>query len=159
MDVAVVVRLVTVVDIDERNFPMPLVGDPVVDGPVPEGVEPAVAPPIERPDPDYDCNMGFSALHLAVLDDGRRLTLLDDRGWGGHGPPGIWSQTSVEEIEQEARMVVGPDADDPEVEAWHWAHLADVLREQRVLVDAGQLRPLPHDVELSEQVRSRITGT
>lgn len=81
-NVAVVVRLVTVVDIDERNFPMPLIGDPVVDGPVPEGVEPGVAPPVERPDIDDDCNMGFSALHLAVLDNGRRVMLLDDRGWG-----------------------------------------------------------------------------
>lgn len=37
---AVVVRLVTVVDIDERNFPIPLAGDPVVVDQVPEGVEP-----------------------------------------------------------------------------------------------------------------------
>lgn len=102
--------------------------------------------------------MGFSALHLAVLDDGRRLTLLDDRGWGSHGPPGIWSYTSVEEIEQEARMVVGPDEDDPEMGAEYWTHLADLLREQGVLVDAGQLRRLPHDVELSDQVRARIAA-
>lgn len=67
-------------------------------------------------------------------------------------------QASVEEIEQVARMVVGPDEDGPETDASHWAHLADVLREQGVLVDTGQLRRLQHDVELSEHVRARITG-
>jgi hypothetical protein len=80
-------------------------------------------------------------------------------GAGGvGGPPGIWSYTSVEEIEQEARMVVGPDEDDSETESGHWAHLADALREQGVRVDAGQLRSLPHDVELSEEIRVRIAG-
>ncbi len=52
--------------------------------------------------------MSVSALHLAVLDDGRWLTLLDDRGWGVSGPSDIWRRTSVEEIETAARMVVGP---------------------------------------------------
>ncbi len=29
--------------------------------------------------------ISVSALHHAVLDDGRRIVLLDDRGWGGRG--------------------------------------------------------------------------
>lgn len=152
------VRLVTVVGIDERHFPTPLVGEPVADDPVPEGVVPGMAPPVELPDPDHDSSIGFSALHLAVLDDSRRLTLLSDRGWGVSGPPGIWGYTSVEEIEQEARMVVGPDDDDPETPACHWAHLADALREQGVQVDAEQLRELPHHVELSAEIQARLAG-
>jgi hypothetical protein len=41
--------------------------------------------------------------------DGRRVLLLDDRGWSASGPPGIWAVTSVEEIVDMARTVVGPD--------------------------------------------------
>jgi len=68
----------------------------------------------------------FSAQHEAVLLDGRRVLLLDDRGWtwssliavqagaSDHDStreeqPDIWATTSVEDIEQTARMVVGPD--------------------------------------------------
>src|SRR6266545_6073053 len=68
----------------------------------------------------------FSARHEAVLLDGRRVLLLDDRGWTWSSlitvqagasdrdstreqQPDIWATTSVEDIEQTARMVVGPD--------------------------------------------------
>jgi hypothetical protein len=53
--------------------------------------------------------MSVSALHLAVLHDGRRVVLLDDRGWSASGPPDIWRRTSIEEVEETARTVVGPD--------------------------------------------------
>ncbi|HET7328755.1 MAG TPA: hypothetical protein VFJ14_15890 [Nocardioidaceae bacterium] len=107
--------------------------------------------------------MSISALHLAVLDDGRRLALLDDRGWGVHGSPDIWRRTSVEEIEADARMVVGPDepyGDHPQadVEVDHWAYLTGILRRQGVLVDTRELSRLPHDVELSERLRTRIAS-
>ncbi|MGH3500608.1 MAG: hypothetical protein ACRDQA_06885 [Nocardioidaceae bacterium] len=105
--------------------------------------------------------MSLSVLHLAVLDDGRRLTLLDDRGWGVHGPPDVWRETSVEEIEQDARMVVGPDEPDgtdsrATTEADHWADLTGVLRQQGVLTDAEELSRLPHGVELTERLHSRL---
>jgi len=108
--------------------------------------------------------MSLWALHLAVLDDGRRLTLLDDRGWGVHGPPDIWHRTSVGEIEANARMVVGPDEphgshSQTEMLADHRAHLAGILRDEGVLVDVEELSWLPHDVELSERLRTRIATT
>lgn len=107
--------------------------------------------------------MSLSALHLAVLDDGRRLTLLDDRGWARSGPPDIWHRTSVEELEEDARMVVGPDEpygshSQADMEADHWADLAGILRQQSVLVDVEGLSRLPHDVELSERLRTSITS-
>lgn len=120
--------------------------------------------------------MSVSALHEAVLEDGRRVLLLDDRGWtsaaltaySGEGPedprrdqPDVWAVTSVEDIKETARFVVGPDEppdgySQEEAEAAHWAYLADVLREQGVVVDTQELKRLPHDVVLSERLRARI---
>lgn len=83
---AAVTRLVTVVDIDDRIVPGEVLDAPVVDGPAPDGFEPAAVPISCREGVDDPHEMSLSASHLAVLDDGRRLTLLDDRGWGVHGP-------------------------------------------------------------------------
>jgi hypothetical protein len=123
--------------------------------------------------------MSVSARHEAVLEDGRRVLLLDDRGWTsaaltaswGEVPDGgsrrdqldTWALTSVEDIEETARVVVGPD-EPPEgysqadAEADHWARLADVLRQQGVVVDAEDLKRLPHDVVLSERLLARVGG-
>ena len=118
----------------------------------------------------------FSARHEAVLLDGRRVLLLDDRGWSWSSPisfqagdrdsrreqhPDNWAMTSVEEIEQEARMVVGPDepfegSSQEEAEQAHWAYLSDLLRQHGVVVDALDLRRLPHDVVLSERLLARV---
>ncbi|PSK92978.1 hypothetical protein CLV30_1313 [Haloactinopolyspora alba] len=61
-------------------------------------------------------------------------------------------------------MVVGPD--EPygrhaaaDMEAEHWAHLAGILRRQGVLANADELSRLPHHVELSERLQTRITST
>lgn len=101
--------------------------------------------------------MSLSARHEAVLADGRRVLLLDDRGWTTSGPPDIWARTSVEEIEGTARMVVGPDEpfagrSHEDMEADHWAQLSGVLRQQGVVADAVELKRLPHDVVLSERL-------
>jgi hypothetical protein len=121
--------------------------------------------------------MSVSARHEAVLTDGRRVVLLDDRGWTsaaltaswGEVPDGgsrrdqldTWALTSVEDIEETARVVVGPDepADgysQEEMEAGHWAYMADVLRQQGVVVRSVELKRLPHDVVLSERLLARI---
>ena len=121
--------------------------------------------------------MSVSARHEAVLADGQRVLLLDDRGWvtsalradrAGEVPdsdlvrdrPNAWAMTSVEEIEETARWVVGPDEAEghsqKDMEASHWAYLADVLQQQGVVVDAHELKRLPHDVVLSERLLARI---
>ena len=123
--------------------------------------------------------MSVSARHEAALADGRRVLLLDDRGWTSslrafwppEGADGesrrdqldTWAVTSVEDIEETARVVVGPDEpaegrSQADAEADHWAHLADVLRQQGVVVDALELKQLPHDVVLSERLLARIGG-
>ncbi len=156
---AEVTRLVTVVEIDDGGrsaVGIPRTGEPVRAAAAP-GWAPA-APAPRREDPRV---MSLSALHLAVLDDGRRLTLLDDRGWTTSGPADVWQHTSAEEIAHDARVVVGPDepvegqtAQDADRD--HWEHLAAVLRRQGVRAKATELAALPHDVELGERLRTRF---
>jgi hypothetical protein len=122
----------------------------------------------ERPDPR---EMSVTALHQAVLDDGRRVTLLDDRGWAAtlHGPgvdeeTDAWRLASEREVAATARAVVGPDEpfDDrtqADMERDHWQWLADTLASDGVAVDADELRRLPHDVVLSERLRARLGRT
>jgi hypothetical protein len=105
--------------------------------------------------------MSVSARHEAVLANGHRVLLLDDRGWSSSGPPNIWATTSVEDIVDTARVVVGPD--EPfggrsygDMETDHWADLSEVLRRQGIVADALELKRLPHDVVLSERLLARI---
>jgi hypothetical protein len=105
--------------------------------------------------------LSVSARLTAVLADGRSPVLLDDRGWSSSGPADILARTTVEDIEETARTVVGPDEPfdgrtDEEMAAGHWGSLAGVLGRQGVDVDAHELQRLPHDVVLSERLRARI---
>lgn len=109
-------------------------------------------------------SLSATARHEAVLTDGRRVLLLDDRGWGSSGPSGIWASTSMADVEATARTVVGPD--EPfagrtaaDMAADHWAQLAGVLRSAGVMVDAGRLARLPHEVVLSDRLRTRLGTT
>lgn len=156
-----VVRLLTVVDLDDHVDVPEDGGARYVDGPPPPGAGPGLAPRgsgAAVPDPH---ELSCSALHQAVLDDGRRVRLLSDRGWSVHGPAEV--RTSVGEIEAEARTVVGPDEpyggrSQADMAADHWSDLAEILRRQGVEVDAEQLRRLPHEVQLSRRLRARIAG-
>lgn len=108
--------------------------------------------------------MSLCALHLALLDDERRLTLLDDRGWSASGPPDLWDRTSRSEVEETARTVVGPDEpfDDhthASMATDHWAALAATLHRHGVPVGAEELSRLTHDVELTERLRARLIHT
>jgi hypothetical protein len=112
--------------------------------------------------------ISVSARHEAVLDDGRRVLLLDDRGWSEtlHGPGAnevadIWALMSVQDIDETARAVVGPD--EPfdgrsrhEMEIDHWTALAEALHAHGVVVEAGELKQLPHDVVLSKPLLARL---
>ena len=120
--------------------------------------------------------MHVSARLEAVLTDGQRVVLLNDRGWsstvhtfwpeGAPTPdpdelPDVWSTATLSEIEDDARSVVGPDEaqggySQEEVDEAHWDHLADVLRRRGVEVDAADLSRLPHDVVVGERLRARI---
>ena len=79
-------------------------------------------------------------------------------------PLDLWQETTVEEIAEDARTVVGPDEaygdhSQTDMAADHWGGLADTLRQHNVPVDPKELSRLPHDVELTERVRDRLTNT
>jgi len=107
--------------------------------------------------------MSLWARHEAVLADGRRLVLLDDRGWSEElrGAGEIWAHATAEDLARTARVVVG--ADEPfggrtraEMVASHWETLAGTLRRHGVEVGAAELAALPHDVELGDGVLARL---
>ena len=110
---------------------------------------------------DYGNNdartMSVSARLEAVLADGRRFVLLDDRGWSG-------SLNRLSDIEETARAVVGPDEpfdgrSQEHMEAAHWAFISEVLRQQGVVVGAQELQRLSHDVVIGERLQTRIGGS
>ena len=96
-------------------------------------------------------------LELEVAD-GRRVVLLDDRGWGSSGK---WAETSSKEIQDTARMVVGPD-EPPEgcsreaMESLYWDSVQQAAQRKGLDIDVSELRCLPHDVVLSERLLARI---
>jgi hypothetical protein len=107
-----------------------------------------------------DDRISVSARHEAELTDGSRVLLLNDRGWGSSAG---WAATSVEDIQETTRVVVGPDEpfgdrSQEDMEADHWAALQQIAQRQGVVVDAAELRQLPHDVVLSQRVLVRIGG-
>jgi hypothetical protein len=131
---------------------------------------------VDARDEDGDATqMSFSARHEAVLVDGRRVPLLNDRGWSfspvypgegieaasGQDKVALWAMTRVEDIEETARVVVGPDEpfgerSEKEMEADHWAFLAEILGQHGIDVDPIDLMRLPHEVVLSERLLVRL---
>jgi len=124
--------------------------------------------------------LSFSAVLSAVLDDGRRIVLLDDRGWtqsvmlysdrklprealDAVGRRQRWLSVTAESVEEHARSVVGPDEPygeySPVVMAEaHWSFLARVLDDEGIAIDPAVLGSLPHDVELSDALSARIAA-
>lgn len=114
--------------------------------------------------------MDISARHEAELTDGRRIVLLNDRGWAqsiGHTNetlPDIWASESLEEVSDTARVVVGPDEPRDGVSyeaeaADHWGRLATILHRHGVTTDPAELRHLPHAVVPSARLLTRMGCT
>lgn len=66
----------------------------------------------------------------------------------------------IEEIQETARVVVGPDEGDryhsrADMETVHWVDLADSLHRLGIRIDAEELSRLPHEVELSQRLLAR----
>ena len=119
----------------------------------------------ESPDPR---EMSVAARHEAVLDDGRRVILLDDRGWtsalrgaGVDEETDAWRFASEREIFETARVVVGPDEPfgdrtQADMERDHWRRLAETLGAHGIGVGADELRELAHDVVFGDRLRARL---
>jgi hypothetical protein len=97
--------------------------------------------------------------HLyVVLSTGERRLLFDDRGWGGSAEI---AREGLRQIEDTARMVVGPDGPGPgetdeQMEAWYWEWMEHKLHDAGISVEVGELKALPHEVEIGERLRHRL---
>jgi hypothetical protein len=116
--------------------------------------------------------LSFSVSEFAVLDDGRRLTLHEERGWTAWvryavppgeqlpddwAPPDPWSQLTRESLVQDTLNVVLPDDDDhPDDHPYEW--LVELLARQGVSATVDELRALPYTVELSSRLEDRLAA-
>ena len=112
---------------------------------------------VDSPDP----GMSISALLELECTDGHRVTLLDDRGWSSTGGSRDWAFTSLQDLTDTARTVVGPDEPRDGVSyegeaAVHWGDLAAGARAAGVAVQGPELAGLPHDVHISEEILLRL---
>ena len=111
---------------------------------------------------DFKRGVSFDVHEFAELDDGRTLTLHQDRGFtgstmasGGTAPDDQWCFLTLEELERDVRTTVLPDDDDTGYDhPWEW--LAGLLRDHGVEATVEELRVLPYDVVFSERVRTRL---
>lgn len=110
-------------------------------------------------DPDSR-RVNLRCLLSIELDDGERVPLLADRGWG---TTELWAQTTMAELEDVARMVSGPDDPSGDLSAedavrGYWRGVEREAKDRHVFVTAEQLADLPHHVEFNEDIFTRIEG-
>jgi hypothetical protein len=111
---------------------------------------------------EFKRGVSFVVHEFAELDDGRTLTLHQDRGFsgftmaiGGPAPNDQWRFLTLEGLERDVRTTVLPDDDDTgDDHPWEW--LAGLLRAHGVEATVEELRLLPYDVVFSERVRARV---
>lgn len=109
---------------------------------------------VDLDDRDTRGHSAWAHLH-AVLREGRRFVLLDDRGWSSSA---LVADRGIQEVKDTAKTVVGPDEPGPgetreQMEVMYWESLERKLREAGVNAEARELRALPHDVEIGERLR------
>lgn len=106
--------------------------------------------------------ISISVEQFAILDDGRRIVLDDQRGFSGStfrtghpGPIDSWPFMTHDSVVADVLNTVLPDDDDGEAHPWVW--LAELLREHGVHVLPERLKELPYDVVLSDRLIARLT--
>lgn len=99
----------------------------------------------------------FRVSEFVLLDNGERVILHDDRGYGGKCSSGdIWAHETVETITRDVLTTVLPDDDDTDDEhPWEW--LAELARDRGIVVTADDLRQIPYQVVLTERVLQRLS--
>ena len=83
---------------------------------------------------------------LALLSDGREITLLDGRGWTTSAP---LSALSLDHVVRNIYNVLLPDDAEQTGEEHDWHGFVQRLRDARVAVTSDELRALPYRVIVS----------
>ena len=103
-------------------------------------------------------SQSFSVAEFVTLHDGRRVILHEDRGftigWRSSGPSGSdggESRETVESITRNVLNVVLPD-DDECADDHPWSWLAGLARARGVDVTGDDLRGLPYEVVVTDNV-------
>lgn len=104
--------------------------------------------------------VALSVRYEAECENGERVLVLDDRGWSTSGG---WQHVTGEEVLETTRAVVGPDepyGGETQEDAAnnHWSYIRQILAAQGIETSAAELRQLPHDVVLSEELQRRINA-
>jgi hypothetical protein len=89
---------------------------------------------------------------FAVLDDGRRLALRDDRGLTTSA-----AHMTAGHAERSVLTTVLPDDAEVTGEAHPWEWLASLIRDQGVAVTPEQLRHVPYVLEFGPRLSALLT--
>ncbi|MCW2994599.1 MAG: hypothetical protein JWQ18_2094 [Conexibacter sp.] len=111
--------------------------------------------------------LSFGIEQYAILTDGRRIVLGLDRprGWSqsllavGHSGPPLdpWTSVTAADLVDSARQHVIPD-DDEDPEPLPWDAVVASFAEHDIAVTADELKPLPHDVVLSDAIHALLAA-
>jgi hypothetical protein len=120
------------------------------------------SPAVDEAIEEFKRGASFDVHEFAVLDDGRRITLHDQRGFttavrvsDGSTPGDTWQHLTLAELERDVLTTVLPDDDETQDEhPWEW--LAGLLRDYGVEASADELRALPYEVVFSDRLRARV---
>jgi hypothetical protein len=101
----------------------------------------------------------FSVSEFALTDDGRRVTLHEERGWGGRlsTDEDIWNYTTEDEVKETTFAVVRFADDGPDDHPWEW--LVELCHAQGIDVTVEELQAVPYEVVLSDRVIERLSST
>jgi GNAT superfamily N-acetyltransferase len=96
--------------------------------------------------------MDIDVHEFAVLDDGRRLSLHEDRGFSTSA-----TRMSAEHAEQSVLTTVLPDDAEVTGDEHSWEWLASLIRDQGVAVTAEQLKAVPYVVEFGPRLSALLS--
>jgi hypothetical protein len=95
--------------------------------------------------------MDINVHEFAVLDDGRRLTLHQDRGFSTSA-----TQLTAEHAERSVLTTVLPDEAEVTGEDHPWEWLASLIRNQGVAVTPERLKSVPYVVEFGPRLSALL---
>lgn len=98
----------------------------------------------------------FIVSEFAVLENGECIILHSDRGFTGVSTAGdVWAHQSVEGLARDVLTTVLPDDPDTRDEhPWNW--LVELLQRQGVKATVRDLRQVPYEVVLTDDVLKRL---